>query len=254
MRSRRVLVLSAIAVLGQAGLICAQEPSPAPSGAATAAAVCAPLEGVPPAEGLRILGGQDTSPRFLYGANDLVVVSGGTQSGVQLNQEYFIRRVYAFGSPMRPPAGPRSIHTSGRLRIVAANDATAIAQIVASCDGVLAGDYLEPFVEPAVIANGANGRPSSPATLDFSSLGRVKFGDEQRTIGAAGDFMLIDGADAPLTPGVRVAIYRDLALAGLPLAAIGEGVIVSVGNGTPVMRISSMRDAIRSGDYVVRHK
>ena len=42
----------------------------------------------------------------------------------------------------------QTIHTTGWLRIVAVNDTTAIAQIEHVCDGVIAGDYLEPFVAP----------------------------------------------------------------------------------------------------------
>jgi hypothetical protein len=216
-------------------------------------AACAPSEGVAPApeEGLRILGAQDTSPRTLYGITDVVVLDGGSQSGVQLNREYFIRRPYAFGWRVRPGTRSQSIHTVGRLKIVAVNETTSVAQIQSVCDGIVAGDFLEPFAAPAIFADGG---PGTPATLDFSALGRIKFGDEERRLGATGDFMLIDAAMMALTPGVRVAVYRDLEVARLPLAAVGEGVIVAVTNGTPVMRITSARDAIQAGDYVVRHK
>ena len=60
--------------------------------------------------------------------------------------------------------------------------------------------------------------------------------------------------DAPLAPGTRVALYRDLQTPGVPLVAIGEGVITSMQNDSPVMRIISARDAVRGGDYVVVHK
>ena len=82
----------------------------------------------------------------------------------------------------------------------------------------------------------------------------MRFGDEERRLGAAGDFMLVDPGGAPLASGVRVAVYRDLGLSGVPLVPVGEGVIVSLENGIPVMRISSSKDAVQSGDYVVRHK
>jgi len=41
---------------------------------------------------------------------------------------------------------------------------------------------------------------------------------------------------------------------GVPLVAIAEGVIVSMQNDSPVMRVISTRDAVRGGDYVVVHK
>ena len=82
----------------------------------------------------------------------------------------------------------------------------------------------------------------------------MKFGNEERNLGAPGDFMLVDPGEASLMPGTRVALYRDLEGTGMPLSAIGEGVIVAVADGTPVMRITSVRDAVRAGDYVVPHR
>ena len=40
--------------------------------------------------------------------------------------------------------------------------------------------------------------------------------------------MLIDwGQEQGLTPGARFAIYRDVGVAGVPLASVGEGVVIS---------------------------
>jgi hypothetical protein len=48
-----------------------------------------------------------------------------------------------------------------------------------------------------------------------------------------------------------VALYRDMNVNQVPLTAIGEGLVVSISNGTPIMLIVSSRDAVQSGDYVV---
>jgi len=254
MRSRSALVLSAIVVpclLGHAASAEAQ--SVLALSAAEVAVACAPsLTLVPeraPTHSLRIVGAQDTVPRTLFGMRDHVVITGGTNDGIQLDQRYSIRRTFVFG---RSATGMlQTIHTTGWLRVVAVNDSSAIAMIEQVCDGVLAGDYLEPFVAPAPVAGG---EINTTANLDFSSLGRVLFGDEQRHIGGPGDFMMLEQGDAGITPGTRVAVYRDLRTPGVPLAAIGEGVIVAMTNGTPLMRITTTRDAIRGGDYVVPHK
>ena len=250
MRSRCVLVLSAIVVpciLGHAASASAQSPV-----ASEIELACAPTLTImperPPVHALRVVGGQDTVQRVLFGARDLVAISGGSSAGMQLDQRYAIRRAYTFGHPVKGQL--QTIHTTGMLRVVAVNDVTAIAQIEQVCDGVIAGDYLEPYVVPApLLAN-----ESAPATLDFSSFGRVLFGDEERRVAAPGDFVMLARGDAPLAPGTRVALYRDLQTPGVPLVAIGEGVIVSMQNDSPVMRIISARDAVRGGDYVVVHK
>jgi hypothetical protein len=250
MRSRKILVVSAIVVpcmLGHAASGLAQSAGP------DVAASCAPvLNGVAeraPAHALRIVGGQDTVPHALFGTRDLVIVNGGTAAGLQLDQQFAIRRAYVFGRPRKNDL--RTIHTTGRLRIVSINNMTAVGQIEEVCDGVLAGDYLEPFVAPAPVPPSGD---KAFADLDFSSLSRVLFGDEQRRIAGPGDFMMLDQGAASLTPGTRVAVYRDLQSTGVPLTAIGEGVIVSRPDGTAVMRVTSARDAVRTGDYVVRHK
>jgi len=252
---RGVIVLSAVVVpllLGHAGSVEAQSAQPTVStpGALTAADVaiaCSPSLAVAPVTvpALRVAGGQDTVPRRLMGTRDLAVVNGGTRDGVQLNQRYFIRRPFAFGYASKGRL--QSIHTSGWLRIVSVNEVNAIAAIEHSCDGVIAGDYLEPFTAPAAFSPAAT---TAPGTPDFSMAARVLFGDEERRIGATGDFMLLDGT-APLGPGARVAIYRDLMTPGVPLAAVGEGVVEAMANGSPVVRITVAKDAIRGGDYAV---
>ena len=252
MRSRSVLVVSAIVVLGHAASVSAQS-APALS-ASDVAAACAPsLTVVPeraPVYKLRIAGAQDAMPRSLFGKPDVVVMSGGARDGVQLDQQYAIRRAYVFGRISKGQL--QTIHTTGRLRVVAVNDTTAIAQIENVCDGVIVGDYLEPFVAPpAATANSGSGGAST--TLDFSSTGRVVFGDEERRLAGPGDFMMLERGSAPLAAGTRVAIYRDLRTPGIPLTAVGEGVIVPIGD-TQLLRVTAERDAIQSGDYVVPHK
>ena len=67
--------------------------------------------------------------------------------------------------------------------------------------------------------------------------------------------MLIDpGENGSLQPGARFAVYRDLHKPGLPLASVGEGVVVSVGKSMVLTRITRSRDAIVTGDYVVPRK
>jgi hypothetical protein len=254
MRSRSALISAAIVVpciLAASTVLMAQS-APVLS-ASEVAVACAPSLTIvperPPVHDLRVVGAQDTVPRSLFGMRDTVIISGGTRGGVQLNQQYAIRRAYAFGHTGKGEL--QTIHTTGWLRVVAVNDATSVAVVEQVCDGVVTGDYLEPFVAPAPATGGAI---STTADLDFSSLGRVLFGDEERRIAGPGDFVLVDRGAADIAPGTRVAVYRDLKTAGVPLVAVGEGMIVIVNNGTPVMRITTTRDAIRSGDYVVIHK
>jgi hypothetical protein len=104
-------------------------------------------------------------------------------------------------------------------------------------------------------------RPEPPANLervetsgrlDFTALGRILFGEEAHNNSAVGDFMLIDqGSDRGFKPGAPVALYRDPEQAGMPLVAIGEAAVVSVGPTMALVRVNQARTEVRTGDYVV---
>jgi hypothetical protein len=195
-----------------------------------------------------VVGSQDTSLRSLFGPRDLLVVNGGTAKNVQIGERYFIRSGDWFHP--RHTNQPRELQTSGWATIVAANDATAIAQVDYACGGVRTGDFLEPFVAPEVPANAE--RTSSEGTLDFTDLGRVLYGEHLRWTSATGAFMLVDrGTETGATVGARYAVYRDLRRDGVPLTEIGEAVVVSAARSTAVVRITASRDAVTAGDYIV---
>lgn len=244
-------VIAVVAVLVAASRAGAQLDDVALSPAQLRLACAPPLTLAAPApNGLRILGGQDTVGRGLFGPRDLVVVSAGTQANVQLGQRYFARRPVAF---IRVAAGRSpAAHTTGWIRVVAVNETTAIALVDYACDAITTGDYLEPYVAPPPVPDAAE---NTPGELDFTSIGRVVFGKEERRIGGAGDFVLIDrGSAQGVGPGARFAIYRDLGAGGVPIVSVGEGIVLAATASSALMRITTSRDAIERGDYVVRRK
>jgi len=213
------------------------------------AVACAPpptLDGAPDGA-LHIVGTQDSVPRTVFGGRDLLVVDGGEKAGLHLGQQFFVRRANRFG--MYGAGRGRGARTLGWIHIVAVNESTAIAQVDHVCDALIRMDYLEPFVAPAVPAGieaaDVGGEP------DFGALGRIIAGNGERTSLGGGDFALIDrGSEQGVTPGQRLAVYRDLRVAGMPLTSIGEATVVSTSSGVALARITRVRDGIRSGDYV----
>jgi hypothetical protein len=217
------------------------------------AVACAPppaIAGAHP-DARQVIGAQDTAARTLFDARDLLVVDGGTAAGLQLDQQFFVRRNVPFGTAFGTQAlGTRTL---GWIRIVAVNESTAVARVDHLCDGISVHDYLEPFalpiLPPDLDRDDARGEP------DFSSLGRFVAGESDRATAGAGDFMLIDwGANQGIAPGARLAIYRDVQQNALPLASVGEAVVVSVGPMLSLTRITRARDAVRTGDYVALRK
>ena len=212
------------------------------------AVACAPPPtfDLPAGEPLRIIGTQDAIARSEYGTRDLLVVNGGTAAGVQLGQQFFVRRANRFGTS--DSTVRRGSRTLGWLRVVAVNDSTAIANIDHICSPLKRGDYLEPFVAPILPAgaesNEVTGEP------DFNALGTIVVGDEGRAEMGAGDFALIDrGSEQGVIPGARFALFRDLRVAGLPLASVGELVVISTGPTMSLTRITRAQGPITTGDY-----
>jgi hypothetical protein len=168
---------------------------------------------------------------------------------VQLGQQFFVRRTVHFGASRQG----RGTKTLGWVRVVAVNESTAIASVDHVCGGIVLGDYLEPFVAPVLPAD--VDRDETPGQPDFTTLGHIVVGDEDRTTVGAGDFVLIDwGSQQGLTAGARFAIYRDVGVDGLPLASVGEGVVISVGSAMALTRLTRTRDAVFSGDYIALRK
>jgi hypothetical protein len=217
------------------------------------AAACAPpptLSGTPD-KVPHVIGSQDTAPKRLFGSRDLLVVDAGTSAGMDLGQQFFVRRPSRFG--MGRDGRGRGATTVGWVRVVAVNESTAITIVDQACGGIIAGDYLQPFVAPVLPPNAD--RDDRTGEPDFSQLARVVIGNEDRLSVGTGDFILIDrGTQQGLTPGVRFSVYRDLRVDGMPLASVGEGIVISTGDTVSVTRITGARDAVVSGDYVVLRK
>ncbi len=261
MRPFRLIPAACAIVLSLATVTSAQSAPPGELSPLQAAVACAPpaSSNGEPAHALHVIGTQDTTARGLFGSSDLLIIDGGRSAGVQLDQEFFVRRETRFGMASRPKSSRerrQDVRTVAWIRVVAVNDSNAVALVRRACGGIVASDYLEPFAPPVVPA-GAD-RDEAPGEPDFSSLGRIVVGAEDRRTAGAGDFMLIDrGSAQGVVPGARYAIYRDVSnfiAAGLPLAPVGEAVVISTGTDTALTRITRSRDAVMSGDYVALRK
>jgi hypothetical protein len=213
-------------------------------------ASCSPQVGRTSGDLPTIIGGQNSEPRTLFGKRENVVVDAGSSNVIQAGQQYYIRRTVI--NRYDNASGRHAAVTAGWLTITAATENTAIGRIDFACDGIQAGDYLEPYAAPTLPAGVE--RTSAAGELDFSKPGRVLFGDHGRLTGGAGDFMLADiGQEQGAAPGGRYAVYRNLH-AGVPLAAIGEAILVSVGEKDALFRLTQTRDAVVAGDLLIPRK
>jgi hypothetical protein len=205
---------------------------------------------LPPDTAVRIGEGREHG-KSLFGPGDPIVVKGGTSQGIKAGQDYFVRRVVndKFARPGSDKLKNYSIHTAGWIHIEDAQSDTAIASVVKACDGIMEGDYLEPYVKPAIPPEVLGGEP------DYTDPGHLVLGDDRRQMGGNGDLMVVDrGSDHGIKPGQRFTVFRTTGRGSAPVAKIGEAIAMVVNPETTVVRIDKVIDAVVVGDLVAIHR
>jgi hypothetical protein len=240
-------------------------PSPTSLPADVIALACAPmLVAAAPMQSLLITGGQSSFTHYSFAPGDLVTINGGTDNGIDVGQEYFVRRP----QPIRTQtSGPQaiSIQTAGWVRVYAVDKTMSLVTVSHACDSLNIGDYLEPFTAPQAVV--AEADPPKPQRENY---GRVLMGTDRRRAFAKDDFFAIDrGSAHGVTRGERVIIFRDkrrmeqadredhvLPKGTVPefLYELGEAVVVDVRPDTSTVRAIMARDALLEGDYVALRK
>ena len=212
---------------------------------------CAPISlPAPPLGGLRVLGG-DQHGRIMFGPGEPLIINAGTAQGIKPGQQYFVRRHVR--DPFTPSTAdfiPVSVHTAGWVTIVDARENVAVATVTHACDGVIEGDYLEPYVDPVVPQPAAvQGGP------DYDHPGRIVMADEGRQTGYAGLLMLVNrGSDHGVRAGQTLTIFRETLNGQGPIADVGRATVMSVRPQTALVRIDSTRGAVYVGDFAAIHR
>ena len=210
---------------------------------------------------LRVVGVQDPSVRELLGPGDVLVLSGGSNADLQPGQRFFVRRlvpaVQVFGEKPRT-----TIHTAGWVQILGVDTVVATATVMHACDGILADDFLEPFVAPAIAA-----RPLPGSTPQYENMAHIVTGVEGLHTAAQGNVMTIDrGANGGVVLGQRYLVFKDkrkehIDLTGrskpftavahdAPLVEIGEVLVIAVRPDDATVQVIGSRDAITRGDLI----
>jgi len=211
---------------------------------------CAPIGlPAPPAAGLRILGGI-VHGRIMFAPGDATIINAGTTQGVQRGQQYFVRRLVNDASKKQPKSGALyGVHTAGWVTIVDAKDNMAFATVTHACDGLMEGDYLEPFAMPLPPPTALAGAP------DFEHPGQIVLADEGRQTGYPGLVMLMNrGSDHGVRAGQSLTVYRETLNGQGPILDLGRATVLAVTPASSMVRIDSARDVIYLGDFVAIHR
>jgi hypothetical protein len=244
------------AVLIAMGLLAATSPAraqrgPAPTSVRLSPEVlslaCAPGAALePPPTPLRITGGQDSFARRIYGPGDLVTINAGTKNGIEVGQEYYVRRLQVDRREPLSRDHPATIRTTGWIKVYAVDDDMSLVTVTHACDTIEVGDYIEPFKLP-VVPTISKDRPKPQR----DHYGKVLVGTDRRTNFGKGDYFVINrGSDHGVEVGAQFVLYRDKKQAENFLYAIGEAVATDVKPEMSTVQVTVSLDTIQSGDYV----
>lgn len=247
----RTRALACASVLSVARLVSAQSSADSLTAMQTAVACASPpVMATEPGDALRIVGSQDVVDRNIFGTPEVLVLSGGTDHDVRVNNLYYVRRLYRTAETVSDKL-PHTVQTIGWVRVVSVNERMALVSPEHTCSEIRSGDFLEPFTVPPVM-DGSALPPLIQGELNFDAYSRVLHGELERRTAGTNEFAMIDhGLDHNISVGTRFAVYRDLQLAKNPLKRIGEAIAVSVGPSMTVVRVTSARDAIFTGDVMI---
>lgn len=248
-RGKSFVVLSAVALAvaspthAQRGPA-ASSPNLSPEVLSLACSPGAALE--PPSMSLRVTGGQDSFARRIYSPGDLVTINGGRNNGIEVGQEYYVRRLQVDRRAPISRETPATIRTTGWIKVYAVDDEMSLVTVTHACDTIEVDDYLEPFKLP-VVPTVSKDRPKP----ERDNYGKVLVGSDRRTSFGKGDYFVINrGSEFGIEVGSQFVLYRDKKMAENFLYAIGEGIATEVKPETTTVLVTVSLDAIESGDYV----
>ncbi len=252
-RSTRVLLACGLAA---AVLPLSAQTGPAPqmlhTDPQTLALACAPtLTYETPMTPLHVTGGQSTLKRVSHAPGDLVTINGGTANGIEIGQEYFVRRLQQDKGTATSRKSPAVVRTVGWVKIWAVDRPDmALATVTHACETIDVGDYLEPYKAPQM--------PAVSTELlkpEKDNYGKIMVGADRRRAFAKGDFFVLDrGSLQGVTPGARFVVFRDRNQYQNFLFDLGEAVAVDVKENSATLQITVSRDAFFVGDYVAMRK
>ena len=243
------MVLTIVAIVPTLALL-ARQPSSTVSDEGSQLIACAPMSlSAPPLPAMRVSGGY-VHGRLMFGPGDALIVNAGSKQGLRAGQMYFVRRhVRDMFTPASADFTPVSIHTAGWVTIVDVKEELAVAQVTHACDGVMEGDYLEPYTDAAVPPPALGGAP------DYDHPARIVMADETMQTGSAGTLMLINrGSDHGVRGGQTLTIYRPTAGGDGPVLDVGRATVLSVRPQTSLIRIDTSSDAVYVGDMAAIHR
>jgi len=187
-----------------------------------------------------------------FSEGEVVYFNGGVNQGVQAGDRFFI--MHRNRKLIHPISGNHMgmVYTQlGQLKVLCAQEDTAIAEITFACDPVGIGDVLQPFAPvpvPLVLSPDPSDRCDTP---NGKPTGYIVYNkDDQIDIGTDWPLFIDLGSAEGLYPGMFATVFRDNPVAGMPRLVLGELGILTVDEGYATGKVVNSWRPVEVGDRV----
>jgi hypothetical protein len=168
-----------------------------------------------------------------FSEGDIVYIDGGVEQGVAAGDRFFVLNRVRPLKRLADNPRPGHIYSEqtlgiiyskvGQIKVLCAQENSAIAEITYACDPIDIGNVLQPFRPipvPLVIDPDPSDRCDAP---NGNPIGRITYTrDDQIEIGG-GWLVFVDlGAVDGAYPGQFATIFRDNPIKGMPRLVLGE--------------------------------
>jgi len=180
---------------------------------------------------LTVVAAEQMQYQIEYFTGDIVYLSGGTAEGVEAGQEYFlVLPHHEIKHPATRAVLGKAMRYLGTARVLCAQDHTATAEIISSCDAVAIGSWLKPF-EPIPIPMSVLSAPTGRCDLpNEKPKGYIVYSKDDIISFGQDTVVIVDlGTADELAPGSLCTIYRDNPVAGAPRIVLGELAVLTAG-------------------------
>lgn len=200
----------------------------------------------PPMMPLKVTGGQDSFVRRVHAPGDLVTINAGKKNGIEVGQEFYVRRLQVSEQAAITRERPATVRTTGWIRVYAVDDEWSLVTVTHACDTIEIGDFLEPFALPTPPPDSKD-RPK-PQRGNYA---KVLGGDDRRASFGPGDYLVINqGSDHGIERGSQFVLYRNKNQPQNFLYELGEAVAVDVKPELTTLHVTMSIDSIQVGDLV----
>jgi hypothetical protein len=187
-----------------------------------------------------------------FSTGDVVYIDGGTAEGVHAGDRFFVlEKDRELRHPVSRASMGHVFRRMGTLKVLCAQEHTAICEIASACDPISIGDVLQPYDPipvPLAFPVEATQRCDPPSG---KLTGYVVYQKDDLLNTSEGQLVMLDvGSAEGIYPGQFATVFRNNPVEGMPRIVLGEVGILTVGDGYSTAIVTRSTMPIHVGDRI----